>query len=138
MALCWTHFSIGLETSRGGTGVICETRAIPSAVIPAKAGIYFASHWRCAADRLDSRFRGNDQCFEGDPIPNDTSTRAGYRFPQPTCGFGAGVTKAASTMPHRNRSIKVVSNHPARVCYDSTPKHQERDSGQTIYGKETG
>jgi hypothetical protein len=57
-----------------GTGVICETRALPGAVIPAKAGIYSASHWECAADRLDSRFRGNDQCFEGDPIPNDAST----------------------------------------------------------------
>jgi hypothetical protein len=23
---------------------------------------------------VDSRFRGNDQCFERDPIPNDTTT----------------------------------------------------------------
>jgi hypothetical protein len=58
-----------------GTGVICETRALPGAVIPAKAGIQSASHWKCGADGLDSRFRGNDECFEGDPIPNDTSTR---------------------------------------------------------------
>jgi hypothetical protein len=57
-----------------GGGVICETRALPCAVIPAKAGIYSASHWKCAADGLDSRFRGNDQCFEGDPIPDDTTT----------------------------------------------------------------
>jgi hypothetical protein len=57
------------------TGVICETRALPGAVIPAKAGIYSASHWKWAADGLDSRFRGNDQCFERDPIPNDTSTQ---------------------------------------------------------------
>jgi hypothetical protein len=57
-----------------GTGVICETRKLPGAVIPAKAGIYSASHWKCAADGLDSRFRGNDQCFERNPIPNDTST----------------------------------------------------------------
>ncbi|MGD1102319.1 MAG: class I SAM-dependent DNA methyltransferase [Terriglobia bacterium] len=57
-----------------GTGVISETRALPGAVIPAKAGIYSASHWKCAADGLDSRFRGNDQCSEGNPIPNVTST----------------------------------------------------------------
>jgi hypothetical protein len=25
----------------------------------------------------DSRFRGNDRCFDGDPIPNDSTTRAG-------------------------------------------------------------
>jgi hypothetical protein len=36
---------------------------LPGAVIPAKAGIYFASHRKCAAG-LDSRLRGNDQCFE--------------------------------------------------------------------------
>ena len=64
------------RTSAGiSTGVICETRALPGAVIPAKAGIYSASHWKWAADGLDSRFRGNDQCFERDPIPNDTSTQ---------------------------------------------------------------
>jgi hypothetical protein len=51
-----------------GAGVIW------SAVIPAKAGIYSASHWKSTADGLDSRFRGNDQCFERDPIPNDTTT----------------------------------------------------------------
>jgi len=34
---------------------ICETRAFPGAVIPAKAGIYSASHWKCVADGLDSR-----------------------------------------------------------------------------------
>jgi hypothetical protein len=62
---------------RGGTGVICETRVLRGAVIPAKAGIYSASHWKCAADGLDSRFRGNDHCFERDPIPNDTTTHRG-------------------------------------------------------------
>ncbi|PYV34300.1 MAG: hypothetical protein DMG22_06530 [Acidobacteria bacterium] len=57
-----------------GDGVICETRALPGAVIPAKAGIYCASHWKCAAEGMDSRFRGNDRSLEGDPIPNDTTT----------------------------------------------------------------
>ena len=61
---------------RLATRVICKTRALPGTVIPAKAGIYSASHWKCTADRVDSRFRGNDQCFELDPIPNDTSTAA--------------------------------------------------------------
>jgi hypothetical protein len=61
----------------GGGGVICETRALPGAVIPAKAGIYSASHWKCVADGLDSRFRGNDWCFERDSIANDTSTQVG-------------------------------------------------------------
>jgi hypothetical protein len=62
---------------QGGTGVICETRARPSAVIPAKAGIYSASPWKCGVDGLDSRFCGNDHFFERDPIPNDTTTRKG-------------------------------------------------------------
>ena len=57
-----------------GARVISETRALPGAVIPAKAGIYSASRWKCAADGLDSRFRGNDPCFDRDLIPNDTST----------------------------------------------------------------
>src|SRR5437016_1012265 len=43
------------------------------AVIPAKAGIHSASHWKCTAEGLDSRFRGNDRCFERDPIPNDAT-----------------------------------------------------------------
>ena len=49
-------------------------RALPGAVIPAKAGIYSASHWERAADGLASRFRGGDQRFEGNPIPNDVGT----------------------------------------------------------------
>jgi hypothetical protein len=57
-----------------GSGVICAIRAIPGAVIPAKAGIHWASHWKCAADGVDSRLRGNDKCFEGDPIANDPTT----------------------------------------------------------------
>ena len=57
------------------TGVFCETWALQAAVIPAKAGIYSANLRKCADDGLDSRFRGNDECFERDPIPNDTTTR---------------------------------------------------------------
>jgi hypothetical protein len=57
-----------------GTGVICEAWALQAAVIPAKAGIYPANLRKCAVDGLDSRFRGNDRRFEGDPIPNDTNT----------------------------------------------------------------
>ncbi len=49
--------------------------ALPGAVIPAKAGIHSASHWKYAADGLDSRLRGNDLCFERVPIPNDTTTK---------------------------------------------------------------
>jgi hypothetical protein len=67
-----------VQSHRGGpipgSGVICETQALPGAVIPAKAGIYSASPWKCAAEGLDSRFRGNDHCFERGPIPNDTTT----------------------------------------------------------------
>jgi hypothetical protein len=36
---------------------------------------------KCAADGVDSRFRGNDHCFDRDPIPNDTSSGS-HRFPQ--------------------------------------------------------
>ena len=43
-----------------GIGVICETRALQAAVIPAKAGIHSANLWKCAVHGLDSRFRGND------------------------------------------------------------------------------
>jgi len=57
-----------------GNGVICGTRGLAGTVIPAEAGIHTASHWKCAADALDSRFRGNDLYFERDPIPNDTTT----------------------------------------------------------------
>src|SRR5271157_993033 len=67
------------KTETPGSGVICETRALPGAVIPAKAGIHCASHWKCAADGVDSRLRGNDQCFEGDPIPKDTTTETPSR-----------------------------------------------------------
>jgi hypothetical protein len=63
-----------LQAQDLGGGVICETWALPAAVIPAKAGIYSANLRKCAVDRLDSRFRGNDRRFERDPIPNDTTT----------------------------------------------------------------
>jgi|SRR5208282_1365883 len=69
------------------TGVICETWALPGAVIPAKAGIYSARHWKCAAGGVDSRLRGNDRCFEGDSNPNDTSTGLGQDL-RPSMGFG--------------------------------------------------
>jgi hypothetical protein len=57
-------------------GVICETRALPGAAIPAEAGIHYTSHWKCTADGLDSRLRGNDRCFKSDPIANNTTTRS--------------------------------------------------------------
>ena len=77
LILCFPHrispdspitccFIINIVARR--SGVIGETRALPSAVIPAKAGIHCASHWKCAADGVDSRLRGNDQCFEGIPF----------------------------------------------------------------------
>jgi hypothetical protein len=61
-----------------GTDVICETGALPAAVIPAKAGIYSANPRKCAVGGLDSPpWRdGNDRRFESDPIPNDTDTVA--------------------------------------------------------------
>jgi hypothetical protein len=64
------------ETFCRGTAVIRETRALEVAVIPAKAGIHSANLRKCAIHGLDSRFRGNDRRFEGDPIPNDTNTAA--------------------------------------------------------------
>jgi hypothetical protein len=62
--------------SRLGTGVICQTWASQMAVIPAKAGIHSEDLRKCAVDRLDSRFRGNDRSFQRDPILNDTSALA--------------------------------------------------------------
>ena len=58
-----------------GSGVIRETSALHAVVIPAKAGIHSASHWKHAADGLDSRLRGNDRWFVGEVIPNDATTR---------------------------------------------------------------
>ncbi len=75
MQFCNAIIGSELPIQAPGTGVICEAGALPGAVIPAKAGIHSASHWKCAADGLDSRLRGNDRCFERGPIPNDTTTR---------------------------------------------------------------
>jgi hypothetical protein len=70
-----THFVSHCQVvGNPGTGVICETWALEVAVIPAKAGIHPANLWQCAVYRLDSRFRGNDWCFELDPTQNDTTT----------------------------------------------------------------
>ena len=57
-----------------GGGVICETRALQAAVIPAKAGIHSANFRKCAVHGLDSRFRGNDRRFARDDIASDTTT----------------------------------------------------------------
>jgi len=56
--------------------VICETRTLMRTVIPAKAGIHSASHWKYAAEGLDScspafaedRLRGNDWRFASLPV----------------------------------------------------------------------
>jgi len=50
-------------------------------VIPAKAGIYSASLWKCAVVGLDSRFRGNDRWLEWFPIPNDPRTCRARKIP---------------------------------------------------------
>jgi hypothetical protein len=63
-------------------------------VIPAKAGIHSAGHWKYDDDGLDSRppgfaedrLRGNDRRIERNPIPNDTTTTkwfANGRNPSP-------------------------------------------------------
>jgi len=73
------HYLTTRTHRRAGTCVIVETRAVPGAAIPAQAGIYCASHWKCAGGGLDSRLRGNDQRFERDRIPIDAS------MPIPLC-----------------------------------------------------
>jgi len=67
-----THEGAGLPAA--GSGVICATRAIQPAVIPAKAGIHSANLRKWTAYGLDSRFRGNDGGFVRDATPNDTTT----------------------------------------------------------------
>ena len=65
-----------------GSGLICETRALQAAVIPAKAGIHSANLRKRAVHGLDSRpsassgqaFRGNDRRFVWDDISNETTT----------------------------------------------------------------
>ena len=75
------HFHVLLRPERAeattlivGSGVICETRTLPGKVIPAQAGIHFASRWKRAAQGMDSRLRGNDWCFMSEPISNDATT----------------------------------------------------------------
>ena len=51
-----------------------HSKPVSGRVIPAKAGIHPASRWKCGAKGLDSRFRGNDRGFEGNPFPNGTTT----------------------------------------------------------------
>ena len=36
---------------------------------------YSTSYWKYAADKVDSRLRGNDDCFAGDHLRNDTTTQ---------------------------------------------------------------
>ena len=57
-----------------GADVIWNGIPFETLVIPAKAGIYSASHWKCATDGLDSRFRGNDCTWERHCLANDTTT----------------------------------------------------------------
>jgi len=71
-----------------------------SAVIPAKAGIYSANLRKCAADKLDSRFRGNDRRLESIPIPNDISTHSALQEIQTfTGGRLAGITAKLTVRP---------------------------------------
>src|SRR5208337_4116746 len=63
------------QGAKSGCWCHCDSWASQAAVIPAKAGIHLANLPKCAADRLDSRFRGNDRGFERDPIPNDATTQ---------------------------------------------------------------
>jgi hypothetical protein len=64
----------------GGIGVICEIWALQVAVIPAKAGIHSANLLKSAICALNSRFRGNDWCSGGPPVPNDTTRANGVTF----------------------------------------------------------
>ena len=99
-----------------GSGIICETRALRGAVIPAKAGIYIASHWKCAADGLDSRLRGKDLCFEGDHIPNDAITDPRNQLREPAKGskilIGIKSSAAASNRGEQGLFQKVAGNSP--------------------------
>ena len=61
----------------GRAGVSWDGIHFETPVIPAKAGIYFASLWKCTADGMDSRLRGNDGALERPCLANDTNTRQG-------------------------------------------------------------
>ena len=69
---------LGAANANSGSGAICEARAYRRAVISAKAGIHPACHWKqpptdwIPALRVD-KLRGNDWCFEREPIPNNTT-----------------------------------------------------------------
>ena len=51
---------VSIFDSPAGSGVIGNGIPFERPVISAKAAIQSASHWKSAADRLDSRLRGND------------------------------------------------------------------------------
>jgi len=68
------------------SGVICETRAVAGEVIPAEAGIYSVSPWKCRTDGLHSRFRGNDRC----------PRRIGFQMTPPVAGRKAGSKQGAA------------------------------------------
>ena len=70
------RFLICRKTGARGTDATCPTRTFVGPVIPAKAGIYFASHGNRAESKVDSRFRGNDRRPERDMVPNDTTVGA--------------------------------------------------------------
>jgi hypothetical protein len=97
-----------------------------SAVIPAKAGIYFASHRKCGDNRLDSRFRGNDRRFEKGPIPNDTTTGSHKAFHNESADNYAlrlvielrklGSGKRTNRSSNANRSIGRMPMRTGRAC----------------------
>ena len=72
-----------------GSGVICERSALHAVVIPAKAGIHSAGHWKWAADGLHCRVRGNDGWLVREVIQNDATTRCmpSLIFPSRYCNM---------------------------------------------------
>jgi hypothetical protein len=56
-----------------GAVVIWVRLTFETPVIFAEAEIRSANLLQCDVDGLDSRFRGKDQCFEVDSIPNGTT-----------------------------------------------------------------
>src|SRR6266699_1567185 len=66
----------GQRIGRRDGCVIWNRIPFETPVIPAKAGIYCASHFKCVDVDLDSRFRGNDCTWERPWPSNDTSTDA--------------------------------------------------------------
>jgi len=80
-------------------------RGLPGPVIPAKAGIYFASFWKRADNGLDSRFRGNDRFYVSDPIPKDTNIRKPARLKEVNfflaCWVETCILRIAKHAPQR-------------------------------------